>query len=387
MIVAALLLTLPLSACSHVEPYYAEGQPVLESPDSDSPVQQRLIVLGDGGSPNSRAGETLKLAGDLRLTDGECALVFLGDNLYVSGLAEANDSDRARGERALNFQLKLFEEAGNKAEGIMIPGNHDWDNNSSGGLAAIRRQANYVRGRFAKHNVLYLPTIPGSPGPVSLDRGRLRIIVLDSQWWLHKGEVQLKDGPGERSEKEGDEALRRLKEEILSAGSKEVVIVAHHPIYSHGPHGAFFTWQDHFFPLTNIWRKAYLPLPGLGTLYVVTRRFIVRSSQDQFSGLYSDYIEKLTAVLRETAKTKKVLLYAAGHEHSLQVLRDSNGVYFGVSGSTAKRTKVGHGERTRFAHEHHGVMTLDFLASGACYLRVFEPGEGGARLMYSKRVR
>lgn len=377
-----------LMACSHVEPFYASGQVVLEGEEiPQESIMQRLILLGDAGSPNSRAGATLKIAGDLRLDEGETTIVFLGDNLYVYGLAEPEDSDRARGERALNFQLKLFEESGNKAKGIMIPGNHDWNNNSSGGLAAIRREADYVRARFAKHNVQYLPTIPGTPGPVSIDVDGLRVIVIDSQWWLHKGQVLLKNGAGERTDEEILQAFENIRKEILSAGSREVVIVAHHPIYSHGPHGAFFTWQDHFFPLTNVWRSAYLPLPVLGSLYVVTRRFIVRSSQDQFSSLYSSFIAGIQGVLKETAKKKRVLLYAAGHEHSLQVMVDENGVYHGVSGSTSKRTKVGDGPLTRFAHEHRGLMTVDITKDNRIFLRVYEPQDQGKKLLYSKRLR
>src|SRR5207344_1108068 len=86
-----------------------------------------------------------------------------------------------------------------------------------------------------------------------------------------------------------------------------------------------------------------------------------------------DMGQKLTTTLR----TKKPLVYAAGHEHSLQVLKGSDSAHsLLVSGAGSKIIKVSHGPETLFAHEHRGFMEVDFLLDGSVFLRVVEPREG-----------
>jgi hypothetical protein len=73
------------------------------------------------------------------------------------------------------------------------------------------------------------------------------------------------------------------------------------------------------------------------------------------------------------------LIYAAGHDHSLQVIEMQRGVkYMLVSGagSASKISEVGHGENTLFAHSHPGFMAVDFLENGRVLLRIIEPGKG-----------
>jgi len=78
-----------------------------------------------------------------------------------------------------------------------------------------------------------------------------------------------------------------------------------------------------------------------------------------------------------TLRTKKPLIYASGHEHSLQVLQGSDIAHsLLVSGAGSKTTKVSHGLETFFAHEHRGFMEVDFLLDSSVFLRVVEPREG-----------
>ena len=75
-------------------------------------------------------------------------------------------------------------------------------------------------------------------------------------------------------------------------------------------------------------------------------------------------------------------MWAAGHEHSLQVLEPEAVDYLLISGSGAKTTPVGHGPETIFAHSRPGFMALDFLMSGKVMLRVIEPGQGEVYSMW-----
>ena len=137
--------------------------------------------------------------------------------------------------------------------------------------------------------------------------------------------------------------------------------------------------RDYLFPLTHLHKAAIFPLP---MLYPLFRRYSPWvSEQDVFRDDYSRLIGKL----RQAFDTYPPLLYAAGHEHSLQVL-DGNVVdYVLVSGSAAKTTPVGHGPQTIFAQSQPGFMVLDFLVSGRTRLRIVARDGGEVYAMWLRR--
>ena len=82
---------------------------------------------------------------------------------------------------------------------------------------------------------------------------------------------------------------------------------------------------------------------------------------------------------KSTDQNLPLLIYVAGHDHSLQVIKDDIVDYFLVSGAAATRkvTEVMSGENTLFAHQHTGFMAVDFFTNGKVLLRVVEPqGKG-----------
>src|SRR5262249_32189287 len=88
----------------------------------------------------------------------------------------------------------------------------------------------------------------------------------------------------------------------------------------------------------------------------------------------------LTAAMTEAATSGAApLVYAAGHDHSLQIFRgDRTGAsYTLVSGlgSRVKSSEVRHDRATLFAHSspaHPGFMELDLLRDGRARLSVIE---------------
>jgi hypothetical protein len=87
----------------------------------------------------------------------------------------------------------------------------------------------------------------------------------------------------------------------------------------------------------------------------------------------------IRSALREAAKKNApALVYAAGHDHSLQVFRPGpEEAYMLVSGlgSKSRASAVGAAASTLFAHsntEHAGFMQLDFLSNGQVRLAVIE---------------
>ncbi|MEY2497017.1 MAG: hypothetical protein QOD12_573 [Verrucomicrobiota bacterium] len=95
--------------------------------------------------------------------------------------------------------------------------------------------------------------------------------------------------------------------------------------------------------------------------------------------------DKLLSVFR----ARPPLIYAAGHEHDLQILRAGETTpYVLVSGAGSKTmlTTATHGTDTIFSHLHPGFMALDFMRNGSVLLRVIEPADndGSGTVTFSR---
>ena len=236
-------------------------------------------------------------------------------------------------------------------------------------LEAVRAQEAYLgdRGRFLPSN--------GCPGPELLDLPEaeplVRLVILDTQWWLHRGRKPT-DACDPGTAAGVAEALREALDTELA-----VVVAAHHPLATYGRHGGFYDWRAHLFPLTHLARWLWIPLPGAGSVYSLVRSRVIRSGQD-LSGLENQVMREVLTESLASREGNGLVLYVAGHEHSLQVLRGGVVDYMLISGagSPSKITAVTNGPNTVFAHEHAGFMSLDVTAT-AIRLSVVEPAEAG----------
>jgi hypothetical protein len=174
--------------------------------------------------------------------------------------------------------------------------------------------------------------------------------------------------------------------------------VGHHPIVSHGKHGGFLDWRYHLFPLRAVGALkgtplAILPLPVIGSIYpLVLEPYVIKSPQSSDSPEYQELVRALTRGL----SPRPPLVYAAGHEHNLQLLdgrkadtpgsgRAADYLLISGLGSSAKASSVTHQADTMFSYLHPGFMTLDFYRNGAVLLRVVVPP--GGEVVYSTWLR
>jgi hypothetical protein len=331
-------------------------------------IESVIYLIGDAGDPSADRQEPSLAALQNDASDKPVAnkiIIFLGDNIYESGMPELNSPDRKEMERRINEQIKVIKYS--KSEGIFIPGNHDWNKWSKGGADAIKRQEEYIKTK-SDGQIKFLPG-NGCPGPYIADFGRdIRIIALDTQWWLMNNEER----PTEKCRaKTETEVLNQLVEALKTADDRKVIVVGHHPINSYGEHAGFFNWKAHLFPLTALGKVLWVPLPGLGSLYPLSRKAGILS-QDFSAPGYAHLIEQLKKVFSEHPP----MVYASGHEHSLQVLKEKYGMLQLVSGGglESRIKNVGKGKNTVFKYEHSGFMRLDFLKNGKVKLNVIVPG-------------
>ncbi len=265
------------SGCSIEGVYVADGFTSFTPAVPSDSISHTLFLIGDAGEPVSEGVEPtfLALTEQASVRPKHSTIIFLGDNIYPRGLPDTGALDRKEMERRLLEQIRIGERSG--AEAVFVPGNHDWEYQRVNGLAAIRREEEFIRSQHLP-NVRLLPQ-NGLPGPAVMDvDDRLRIIAIDTQWWLHQFSKRFYSGDS-TEEMTKVRFLDSLATSIRSAGIRNVVVAAHHPLETHGEHGGFFDWKDHLFPLRKLVPWLWLPLPGIGSLYPVSRMLGI-SDQD-----------------------------------------------------------------------------------------------------------
>jgi hypothetical protein len=275
----------------------------------------------------------------------------------------------------LDEQLKLGRRTHLRT--IFIPGNHDWARHRSTGWNAVRRQAAYIAANG--RNAVMRPA-DGCPGPEIEDIGTvLRLIALDTQWWLHAGPK-----PGTESScsaRTEDDVVARLNDAIASSNGRHVVVLGHHPLATGGEHGGHFQVRKHIFPLRSVASWLWVPLPGVGSIYP-TARANGFSEQD----LSSPVNRVMREALGRGMTQPRPLVYAAGHEHNLQVIRGNSARWLLVSGAGIfnHTSWVTSSDSTAFAAQAAGFMRLDVVHGGRVRLSVIEvAANGDAREAFS----
>lgn len=357
------------TGCSHVNPYYrSDDLKPSNITITKEQIKSRILLIGDSGQPQKNEPGLAKLLQWASFIPEKTTLFFLGDNIYPAGMPPENSPGREEAEWRLMAQINVIQKSG--AEGIFIPGNHDWAHNGSSGRAAVRREADFINGILTGEDN-FLP-MNGCPEPAIMDVDGARIIILDTHvWYEDEPEKIFADCPSSSPEKVFEEL-----HQIIAGTSPDlkIVVVGHHPLVSFGPRGGHFFWKDHLFPLTRLVNWLWIPLPAIGSLYPLARSTFLKNRND--SG--SPYHKKMKVQLTEVFCQNKPLIYAAGHDHSLQVLEGgaaSDYLVVSGAGSHGKLYDVGHGDETLFAHRHTGFMAVDFLNDGRILLRTVEPGE------------
>jgi hypothetical protein len=324
-----------LAGCSH--DLFSDFNPPVVC-RTDSPVQSSVFLVGDSGAPQlpTRGSEgpdalvdplLLHLRADVaaqseKLGPERTGVVFLGDNVYPAGLPPAGAKDRAEKERVLVAQIAAV----GRARGLFTLGNHDWNQGKQDGWQRAMAQVEYLGAQGDRISVH-----PGGacPGPEVVDFGeQIRFVFFDLWATIyqqdtnnaHQAHCPMLAGDGRLIA-----AVNRILDETTP---RRTVVVTHAPLLTGGPHGGYFPWHEHIFPLRVFQRDLWIPLPIIGSIFPIARMLGV-TDVDVMGPRYRAYI----AGTRQTLRPGNPALVAAGHEHSLQIHIDPAGVYHAVSGA------------------------------------------------------
>lgn len=323
----------------------------LEEPTPDE-VEMVVFLIGDAGEATpGRSPVLAHLRRDVEAwsaglgRDSAVSVLYLGDVVYPSGIREPTHPGYTADTLRLRSQLDVL--AGPNARrfsatGYFMAGNHDWGNlRGPAGLERIRNMTEHIeKSREEGLLVEFLPDA-GSPGPAVVDvRDWLRFVILDTHWWLQR-----------QPEAEKRAFMEQVEEAMAGAGERHVVFAAHHPFASGGAHGG---------PLP-IWE-------GLGVVWLLRQTGSL--VQDLNSVVYRELLFGLKEIF---ARAGRPLVFAGGHDHSLQVLEDvspDEPHWSVVSGAGSKLTDVAFVRGMRYGDDVPGYMRLTFLTDGRVYLHV-----------------
>ncbi|MGK2961152.1 MAG: hypothetical protein ACSLFK_03275 [Gemmatimonadaceae bacterium] len=318
-------------------------------------IETSLYLIGDAGEPDPRGRSKVldSMAVLVRADPRKSVVVFLGDNVYPDGIPEEGRAEYADARRRLQVQVDAIPPG---VRAFFIPGNHDWAGSGPFGLYAVRLQEQMLGTMASGRDIRMVPS-NGCPGPVPLDFGRLRFIALDTQWWLHS--YIIRDAVS-KCQTDPAGVTAALRQQISGEVPGRVVVVgAHHPLMTGGEHGGYCGIAGPF------------------------RRL---------AGHSQDILSSLNRAMRDSIETafaaKPPLVYAAGHEHNIQVLRGGATVQYLLVSGAGSQSKVSCGvwlrESYYVAQHRTGFMRLDIMRDKGVFLRVYTyTGEGRGGVSYS----
>ncbi|MGB0887290.1 MAG: hypothetical protein ACPGSL_04135 [Vicingaceae bacterium] len=218
-----------------------------------------------------------------------------------------------------------------KGKIIAVTGDRDWDKSNTNGLDTVIALENRFNYKLA--HKIFTPT-KSCLGPTIKDiRDNIRIIGINSQWWLHPYRNTISINSDCKSITKV-QILDEISDAIESANGKQVIIVSHHPIISGGVYGDALNMVEHIYSFRHDKPNNKTFLPVFGSFYLNYRRNI-GSEQDMSSKAYTTFIKDIEKVLRG----HKNIILCSIHEYDMEVLKINNNFQI-ISGSLLKSSKV-----------------------------------------------
>lgn len=311
-------------------------------------IKNRLIFIGDAGEINHQQETIIPRAAELVIPN-KTTVMYLGDNIYPTGMGLPGDKDEVRTQKILQSQYEPMRAQG--APVYFIPGNHDWDRMGKKGLAKVRAQGTFLEAQ--QDSLLQMVPKNGCPDPIEIPiSDQTVLIAFDSEWFVFPHQRSSADiSCGCQTE---TEVLTQLSSLIEKNKNKQILIAAHHPLRTYGVHGGYYSWKDHIFPLRVAKSSLYIPLPVIGSLYPLLRRTVLLNAEDMGHPKYDNYV----AGLRNIIKDYPHIIYVSGHDHGLQLIEDKDFLQV-VSGSGSKSTYLKKAKDALFSFQEQGFVTID----------------------------
>ncbi|WP_203296306.1 metallophosphoesterase [Luteirhabdus pelagi] len=367
-----------LVGCATYEPQYRTEEGSIISEDGfdkfskGKQLEKTFYLIGDAGiSPMDGMSTGLILFREY-LKDEDTKddyAIFLGDNIYDNGMPPEGDPERPFSEHYMDAQFQSLENFDGTS--YIIPGNHDWYWN---GLEGLYREQQYIAKHLSEEGLQPQDGCPLVSYSVSPN---VQLIIIDSQWYLEDWNLhpEINDGCEIKSR---DKFFIELENEFEKNKNKTIVFAMHHPMFTNGSHGGYFSLEKHLYPT-----QSKFPLPILASLVAQIRAQGGVSVQDRYNELTNKLMNRLAPLAEKHGK----VVIASGHEHTLQYHETDAGLIQIVSGSGAKDSFAALGQHGLFSYGGQGFAVLDLFDDGSSYVRFYgDDGQKKPKLLYEKPV-
>ncbi|WP_291138555.1 metallophosphoesterase [Flavobacterium sp. UBA7663] len=340
-----ILLTIVVQSCATYKLQYDNNYKEGASSQSGKKIHTFFLV-GDAGNGvfKDSLNNSNALKNNLNNADKNSTLLYLGDNIYPSGMPNNKDITRNEAENKLQEQIDIATSF--KGKTIFIPGNHDWYSNGNEGL---KRQQEYVESKLGKKSFLPKNGCPIESIDITED---ITLIIVDSQWYITNWDNH--PTINENCEiKTRNHFLDEFRSEIKKARGKTTIVAIHHPMFTNGPHGGKYSFKSHM-----------SPFPILGSLKNLLRKSTGISNAD----IQNTHYNELKKILTAAAQQNDNVIFVSGHDHSLQYII-KNDIPQIISGSGSKVEPVKITDGGVYAHAVKGYAILEVFENGASQVK------------------
>lgn len=362
-----------MCSCAANKPYIRSAQDVenLSKTIEDDQIDYELYLVGDIGARSNNAAQSdivELIKSELASSDRERSIVFLGNSFSENKFPDSDTDEFRAMDKATT---KCIKELKDEAEKIyFIPGNAEWYDGKNYTVSALNDVEDYVQSKVKDKNIFVPSNGCGEPKVVKLTDDLL-LVLIDSQWVLqgNRSDERKKSGCEIDSE---EELVIELNDILSSNKNKNVIIAAHHPVYSNGNTGGNYKPASHL-----------LPLPILGSMITGIRKIGV--GQQKFG--HPQY-EAYRAVINSALGNFEGIIHASAHDRNLQYHNQDDN-HFIVAGSGTKTDFVRKGGTADFALMSKGFSKITHTKGLELWLEFFVPDEANpkvAKSIYKKRL-
>jgi predicted phosphodiesterase len=333
-------IILLVSACATMKMQVAENQNFEYKKDSSKLIHSFYLIGDSGNSTLNEDSPALKyLKNKIENSTKNSTLIFLGDNVYETGIPKKKSKKYRLAKRRIQAQTDIAKDF--KGNSIFIPGNHDWYN----GLEGLKREEKLVEKALGKNSFLPQNGCPLEKVDISKD---IVLIIVDTHWYLTNWDKHptINDHCEIKTRTKFFDEFEGL---IKKGRGKTTIIAMHHPMFTNGSHGGEYSFSSHM-----------SPLPILGSIKNLIRKTSGLSNTDIQNKKYNELKKRIITLSQENDKT----IFVSGHDHNLQYIVKDNLPQI-VSGSGSKTTATRLSGGVKFSYGAQGFAKLDIYKDGS----------------------
>ena len=305
-----------------------------------------IYLLGNTYLMNKAAPVLSVIDSSISASTTPAHIFYLGDLVSKNGVQQQPHPNDILNIRLLTNAFQKHKDVGL----LFFSGDRDWDNSGKAGNKKVKHLEDYIEDEL-NYKKTFNPS-KGCPGPKVIKiNNYTTLIAINSQWFIHPHDRPEAPDTDCKILNEAD-FWDELEEEIEAAEGTNIIIAAHHPIYSHGRYAGKRRFRYHLLPI-------------FGTFYNSFHKEI-GGPADMANSRYQEYTYQMRSLLHNYSS----ILYVSAHEHDLQVIQEGRNYHIN-SGAISEVKPTGKSANTLYRQSKPGFIRLNLDDQGNVSASIF----------------